>query len=257
MEILSFKPKLTVTPITLIQKIVEWIGSILSMIYFSTPLIQIIKMYKGKLKTEYLPITLLLTILFNCTFWLLHGITSSIINKIIWWSLLICNGYGLIINITLLFLFLYLYLDKNIKKFIGYGLFVINLLAEVCYIIEIWVLKKGEKNDEYNDLIGTVATIVNVCMYLSPASNIIQLFQTGKYEFLPIVTNIVGFITTLVWFIYGILTYDDKNKSARYTLYSNGVSVIIVLIQIIFWIYYFLNSPENNYDDHNNNRIMK
>ena len=185
-----------------------------------------------------------------------NGITESITEKKVWYSLLICNGYGLLINIAMLFLYLFLYLEKNIKKFIGYGLFVINLLAEVCYIIEIWVLKKGEKNDEYNDLIGTVATIVNVCMYLSPASNIIQLFQTGKYEFLPIVTNIVGFITTLVWFIYGILTYDDKNKSARYTLYSNGVSVIIVLIQIIFWIYYFLNSPENN-DDHNNNRIMK
>ena len=89
-------------------------------------------------------------------------------------------------------------------------------------------------------------------MYLSPAVNIIKLFQTGKYEFLPIVTNIVGFITTVVWLIYGILNYDDNNKSSRYTLYSNGVSSIIVLIQIIFWIYYFLNSRENNSDDDNN-----
>ena len=251
MEILSFKPKLGLPPNTSIQRIIEWIASILSMIYFSTPLIQIIKMYKGKLKTEYLPITLLLTILLNCTFWLLHGITSSIIGDKIWYSLLICNGYGLIINVTLLFLFLYLYLDKNIIQFIGYGLFVINVLGQVCYIIEIWVLKKGAKNNEYNNLIGTVATIVNVCMYLSPAVNIIKLFQTGKYEFLPIVTNIVGFITTVVWLIYGILNYDDNNKSSRYTLYSNGVSSIIVLIQIIFWIYYFLNSRENNSDDDN------
>jgi len=242
MKYISFSSKLSITPTTFIQKIVEWIASILSMIYFSTPLIQIIKMYKGQLKPEHLPLTLLLSILLNCTFWILHGITTSIIEKKIWWSLLICNFYGLIINITLLFLFLYIYLEKNIKNFLGYGLFVINILIEISYLIEIWVLKKGKRNDEYNNLIGGVATIFNVCMYLSPATNIIRLLQNESYEFLPIFTNIVGFITTLVWLVYGILTFDSKNDSAKYTLYSNSFSVFIVTIQIIFWIYYFIHS---------------
>ena len=242
MEILSFKPKLTVTPITLIQKIVEWIGSILSMIYFSTPLIQIIKMYKGKLKTEYLPITLLLTILFNCTFWLLHGVTESMNEGKFWASLIICNGYGLIINIALLFFFLYIYLAKNINKFIGYGLFVVNLIFEITYLMEIWVIRKNKEN---NDFVGFIATVVNVCMYLSPATNIIKVCQTGNYEFLPIITNIVGFFTTLIWLIYGALTQNDKDPSAKFTLYSNGFSVLIVAFQISFWLFYFAKYSNN------------
>ena len=126
MQILLSKPKLRVTPITFLQKTIEWIASGFSMVYFSTPLIQIIRMYKGQLNVETLPITLIITILFNCTFWILHGITESITEKKVWYSLLICNGYGLLINIPMLFLYLFLYLEKNLKKFIGYGLFVVN-----------------------------------------------------------------------------------------------------------------------------------
>ena len=126
MQLLLLKPKLRVTPITFLQKTIEWIASGFSMVYFSTPLIQIIRMYKGQLNVETLPITLIITILFNCTFWILHGITESITEKKVWYSLLICNGYGLLINIAMLFLYLFLYLEKNLKKFIGYGLFVVN-----------------------------------------------------------------------------------------------------------------------------------
>ena len=93
---------------------------------FFNPLIQIIRMYKGQLNVETLPITLIITILFNCTFWILHGITESITEKKVWYSLLICNGYGLLINIPMLFLYLFLYLEKNLKKLIGYVLFVVN-----------------------------------------------------------------------------------------------------------------------------------
>ena len=241
MNFLNSKPKLGVTPITFLQKTIEWIASALSMIYFSTPLIQIIRMYKEKLNVEKLPITLIITILFNCTFWILHGITESSSKKEIWYSLLICNCYGLLINIAILFLYLYLFLEKNIKKFIGYGLFVVNLLIEVSYLMEVWVINK--KSDS-NDLIGFVATVINILMYLSPATNIFKLWTTGEYEFLPIITNMVGFFTILLWLIYGILTYDSYNESAKLTLYSNCFSILIVSIQIAFWIYYFLKSGE-------------
>ena len=141
----------------------------------------------------------------------------------------------------MLFLYLYLFLEKNIKKFIGYGLFVVNLLIEVSYLMEVWVINK--KSDS-NDLIGFVATVINILMYLSPATNIFKLWTTGEYEFLPIITNMVGFFTILLWLIYGILTYDSYNESAKLTLYSNCFSILIVSIQIAFWIYYFLKSGE-------------
>lgn len=60
---------------------------------------------------------------------------------------------------------------------------------------EIWVIKRGK--DENKDLFGTVDTFVNVSIYLSHSTKIFKLLKTGRYEFLPIITNIVGIITTL------------------------------------------------------------
>ncbi len=59
----------------------------------------------------------------------------------------------MILNIVLFF-HLYIYLEKNVNKFVGYGLFVINVLFEICNVTEIWVIKRGK--DENNDLVGTV-----------------------------------------------------------------------------------------------------
>lgn len=60
---------------------------------------------------------------------------------------------------------------------------------------EIWVIKR--RKDENKDLFGTVDTFVNVSIYLNHSTKIFKLLKTGRYEFLPIITNIVGIITTL------------------------------------------------------------
>ena len=115
-----------------------------------------------------------------------NGITDSITEKKVWYSLLICNGYGLLINIAMLFLYLFLYLEKNIKKFIGYGLFVVNLLLEVSYLMEVWVINKRKDS---NDLVGFVATLINILMYLSLLQiflNYVQLENMNFYLFLLI-----------------------------------------------------------------------
>ena len=115
-----------------------------------------------------------------------NGITESITEKKVWYSLLICNGYGLLINIPMLFLYLFLYLEKNIKKFIGYGLFVVNLLLEVSYLMEVRVIKKRKDS---NDLVGFVATVINILMYLSLLQiflNYVQLENMNFYLFLLI-----------------------------------------------------------------------
>lgn len=211
-------------PVEIFQSIFEWIGNGFSILYFISPLFQIIRMYKKKLSPEAFPILLVLTILFNCLFWIIFAVQSPI-----WISMLITNGIGLLVNIVLLFLYLYIFLQKKIKPFVGYGLFVVNLLGEVFYIM--WSLVPHQRT---NENVGFVAMIINMIMYASPIQNIVSLFRTGKYEFLPILTNVIGFFATLLWLFYGVLTRDTR------TLLSNGLSFIIVTLQIVFWAYFFI-----------------
>ena len=77
MQLPSLKTKIKSNPITFLQKTIDWIASGFSMVYFSTPLIQIIRVYKGQLNVETLPITLIITILFNCTFWILMELQNQ------------------------------------------------------------------------------------------------------------------------------------------------------------------------------------
>ncbi|MCQ2820315.1 MAG: SWEET family sugar transporter [archaeon] len=221
--------KLGLEPVNAIQEIFNWIGTGTAILYFCSPLIQIIYLYKGKIKADFIPLFLLLTILFNCLFWVIYSTADGIIVPS-----LISNGIGLGINVIILFLYLYIYLEQKVWQFLGYGFFMIDVLVEIYYLMNRYIVKKYHKDNP--TLVGFIATIIGVVMYLSPAQNIISLCRTGNYQMLPIITNVIGFFNTLIWLLYGVLTkYPD-------TIASNGVSFIIICAQIGFWAYYFIKS---------------
>jgi len=217
-----------------VQKLLEWIGTIFSLLYFITPAIQIVRVFLGKSSKESVPLFLLLSIIFNCLFWIIHGTKNG--NS--WVTLFLSNGVGFLVNISLLYSYLYIFLNKQIKYFLFYSVFILNLLIEITYLIYRYVfLGHEDKDNSYT--IGFVATIVNVIMYASPLTNVFQLFKTGNHESLPIITNLFGFFATLFWMIYGIKqNYSD-------TIVSNGVSLGFVSIQILLWAFFYFKGSNN------------
>ena len=202
------------------QSLVEWIATGFSIAYFLTPLYQVLSVYRKKMKAEHIPILLLVSIMINCCLWMGFAIRSTD-----WLSMLIGNSIGLGVNYILLILHLYLFFEKKWKPFLGYSLFVTNLLVEIGYLMFLVVQK--------TDYIGFTAMLVNVFMYGSPILNIYKLYSTGEYGFLPILTNLIGFMTCIVWMFYGVMTENDN------TIISNGVSLLLLVIQIGFWFYFF------------------
>lgn len=240
-----------------ISQVLSYIGNTFALVYFATPLIQIIRLYKGDLKASDIPLFLLLTIIFNCLFWLLNAFSSD--DKLAWLPLLISNTFGLILNLTLLFLYLFLFLEKNMTKFAIFSLFVLNLVIEIGYLMFRYIITKDRGYQESTfHLIGLVATIINVLMYSSPLQNIKKLIKTGKYEMLPIVTIVSGFFATLTFLAQGIINYvsaedikgDEQifqKRNATETIVSNGVSFVLLTIQAIIYIYYFLRPPKTEF----------
>lgn len=148
----------------------DWAGSILSIGYFLTPLYQIIYLYKGRLHVQQIPLVLILTILLNCLLWNLFGYCRLSI----WISMLVTNSVGIIFNVVILFLYLYLLCNKEIWKFLGYGLFVINLLVEITYLMYKYIIEgKSEQESGFN-VFGFCGMMVNVLMYASPCTNIVS-----------------------------------------------------------------------------------
>ena len=248
------------------KTIFELICQIFSLAYFVTPIIEVLKSsHQGKgSHLERFPILLLISIMLNCLLWTLYACTDSI-----WYSMLFSNGYGLIINVVLLFFVLYIYLGKDVEKeeeeykkkskevqaklwrpkkvfyfeFIGYGIFMINVLVEIAYLMYRYVINKTEKS---LNLIGFVAMILNVFMYGSPALSF--LINKANNE-LPIYTNVNGLICCCLWCIYGFTMKEHENDNDTKTVISNLVSLVVILAQIGWWLYKRFQKKKLTYDN--------
>lgn len=232
--------------------ILSYIGNTLSLIYFTTPLIQIILAYKKKLDKNAIPKTLLIFIMLNCLLWLINAFASGGLKQ--WIPLLISNGFGLILNIAIFFLYLNLLLEQNIKKFLFFCFFTINVMAQISYAMFRYIILKDkeEKEEKQKEIefhyIGFAATIINVIMYSSPVFNIMKLFKTRSSELLPIFTLGVGFLCTITFLIQGVVLYNfydneseqEERTYAKETIISNGISFFVISCQIGFWVYYRL-----------------
>lgn len=235
----------------------SYFGNILSCVYFLTPSIQIIRAYDKSLDRDMFPLSLIIFIILNCLLWLLNAFSSEDILD--WIPLIISNGLGIILNITILFLFLNLLLGSNKKKFAFYGFFVINVLVQITYGIFRFIIIKDKENKDKEQsesefhYIGLAATIINMLMYLSPIFNVLKLFQTKNSDFLPIFTLGIGLLSTLVFLIQGIISYNfydrdnekDQKQYALETIISNGVSMFVILCQIGIWLYYYKSNKDN------------
>jgi hypothetical protein len=228
--------------------ILQIVGNFFALIFFISPLFQIIamKLYSERHDIKNVPLFLILTIIFNCLFWLLNAFSSGDLKS--WIPLLVSNIGGLIINTFLLFFYLFVLLKRKVKRFLFFGFFVVNLLVEVTYLTFRYVINpsKEKKDNDTFYLIGFVATIINVLMYSSPVQNIKVIIKQGKYEALPIYTLISGFFVTLTFFIQGILSFtqtksDDNHerRSAIETMISNGLSFFLLACLVGVYAYFY------------------
>lgn len=229
----------------------SYIGNILSLAYFTSPLIQIIQAYKIKLDIKDIPIVLLVLIILNCLLWLINAFASDDLTD--WIALLISNGFGLVINLSLMFLYLNLLLNGNLKQFLFYGIFTINVIIEISYFMFRFIIladrdnkDNSQKQEEFH-LIGFVATIINLMMYSSTFFNIRKMMQTRRSEKLPIITIGIGILCTVIFMIQGMVQYsyynkqgeEDKRMYAVETMVSNGISFLSLAIQAGIWIFYY------------------
>ena len=231
--------------------IFQIIGNFFALLFFTTPLFQIVKLklYREHQDIKNMPLFLILTIIFNCLFWLLNAFSSN--DLYAWIPLLVSNIGGLVMNTVLLFFYLFVYLKKNVKKFLGFGFFVVNLMVEITYVTFRYVISVKTDSETFH-LIGFVATIINVLMYSSPIQNIKLIIKEGKYEALPIYTLILGFFTTFTFFIQGIISFcyaetRDEKRNSTETMVSNGVSFFLLacLAGVYSYFYFKPSTPKN------------
>ena len=213
-------------------KVLQYFGNISALIYFSTPLFQVFKqkLYKDIDSIKNVSLALIISILFNCLFWILNAIASDDLSA--WIPLLISNIGGILINTVLLFWYLYVLLEHNKKKFLGYGFFVVNLLVEIGYFFHRYIIK--DSGEDSFHLTGYIATVINIFMYSSPYFNYKKIIKSRNSGSIPLYTIISGICTCLIFFIQGFVSFRTIKDSIRdrqsniETMISNAISFILL-----------------------------
>lgn len=231
----------------IVEDIFLIIGDIIVCIYFISPILTFIIHFKKKMQIQYLPILQVLSIIFNCLFWITSTVPSidNIKDNL---KTLIINVIGLIIGLLFLFLCWIKSYSENPDMFILI-LNIFNIFFQVAFGTY-YAIK-----ETYGKIISQIiAGIFNVLMYLSLLQNPLINYYQHKYQkySLPFIQIFVGLASTIIWFIYGIL-------SMKYEVIIPNVIAIIFLIAILIFckIITKIQYVELNEESEEQNQIIK
>lgn len=202
----------------LTEMICGWIGAGLSMFFFVSPIVPLIKLMKKEIEVKDIPGILLLCTLISCVLWTEYGIQ---IEKIHMW---LCNGLGGSITIIWLMIYWVYFSNLEIIPSIVYNLLFLNMVGELFYICYFYAGLK------YNDIVGYVSMVFNVLMFAAPGEKIFQVLKTNNLNILPIYSSICGTLCSSFWGVYGLAISDLK------IIIPNGLGMLFSIMQIIVWI---------------------
>lgn len=222
-------------PSTRVLIVMDKIGVILSIAYFLTPLLPVIKNGCHKESLKKIPFLLLFTIVINCLLYLVFSLRDG--NEI-FLSMLVCNGVGLAVNFFLLISYTFELL--TIGKFIGFVVFLVILMINIfCFF---YLLIKEIV------VVVIASSVVNTLMYTSPSLYLFRAWKKQEKNIMPLITNFIGFFDCVIWIIYGIISKHIQ------TYISNGISIIALSIQIVLCIKHFkrINGDSDEKEKENN-----
>ncbi|KAI3924034.1 hypothetical protein MKW92_004257 [Papaver armeniacum] len=144
----------------------------------------------------------------NCALWVFYGFITP--NSLL---VITINGIGLVIELIYVAFYLYYANNKQRKSAHAFGS---------------W---RGV-------VIGWLCVAVNIGMYAVPCLAIYQVYDTKSLEYMPFWLSLACFLNGLCWLAYSLLGFD------KYILTSNGIGLVLGLIQISVIGYYFFKYPQ-------------
>lgn len=206
-------------------------------LYFVSPIYFIIKYNNKYIKKKHLPIIQIFINLLNCSTYVIISLkgTGDFQN-------FLTNIIGVVLClIVILELWLSLSKSKNTNYLLP--IFIIfNGIFQLYYII----FKINEYEEDKNKKIYSVLTIIiNICMYSSLNIGVYYAFKEHKADRIPLLSSILGLLSSIGWSVYSVaVKYDEDNKNKEeesnsdiITMVSNTISIIVLIIPIVSYIY--------------------
>ena len=206
-----------------LEEIVSWSATILGFGLKASPIVLFYQIAVGNKKIEIVPEMLIICNVISAELWNSYWVRIG--TKM---APLVSSSVSLILGIIFSIIYLYYFSEKKCFKFFIYIIFEFLAIALLYYTLSFAELK----------IIGFIANCVNILNFISPAQRIVRVCREKNYSLIPIVTTVLGCISSFGWLVFGILISDYN------VIIPNTISVLIALFNTLVWFYFYCGSKK-------------
>ena len=211
-----------------IDEIVSWTATVLGFGLKSSPVVLFYQIAVGYKKIEIVPEMLIICNVLSAELWLSYWLRIG--NKM---APIVSSSVSLVLGIIFSIIYLYYFSEKRCSKFFIYIILEAGSIALIYHTLSLTELK----------IVGFVANCVNILNFISPAQRIVRVCREKNYSLIPIVTTVLGCISSFLWLVFGILIKDFN------VIIPNIISVLIALFNTSIWFYFYCTTKEKKGKD--------
>ena len=201
-----------------LEEIVSWSATILGFGLKASPIVLFYQIARGNKKIEIVPEMLIICNVVSAELWFSYWIRIG--TKM---APIVSSSVSFVLGFIFSLIYLFYFSEKKCHKFFIYILFECLVIVLLYYTLSLTSLK----------ITGFIANCVNILNFISPAQRIVRVCREKNYSLIPIVTTILGCVTSFGWLVFGILISDLN------VIVPNSISVLIALTNTLIWCYFY------------------
>ena len=207
-----------------IEDIASWSATILGFGLKASPIVLFYQIAVGNKKRDIVPEMLIICNVLSAELWFSYWIRIG--TKM---APIVSSSVSFVLGVIFSLIYLYYFSEKRCAKFFIYIIFEFLSIIALYYVLSLTELK----------IVGFIANCVNILNFISPAQRIVRVCREKNYTLIPIVTTVLGCISSFGWLVFGIMI-DDINVKI-----PNTISVLIALFNTLIWCYFYFTTKNN------------
>ena len=201
-----------------LDEIVSWTATILGFGLKASPIVLFYQIAVGNKKIEIVPEMLIICNVLSAELWFSYWIRIK--TKL---APIVSSSVSFVLGVIFSIIYLYYFSQKKCSKLFIYVILECVAIALLYYTLTLTEIK----------IIGFIANCVNILNFISPAQRIVRVCREKNYSLIPIVTTVLGCISSFLWLVFGILINDYN------VMIPNTISVLIALFNTSIWFYFY------------------
>ena len=200
-----------------------WIGALVSICFFISPIFKYLNLMKKKINYKDINIIIIVGNYISSLVWLIYGYENKIK------QITVCFSLGALIS----FIWILIYLVHMGKDKMTHALIYTMILSSLTFAI--FIILEIIINDK--KILGEVCFIVCSLSYISPTQLLIKVLNSKNHKKIPIYSAIISAIGYGSWTLFGLFKFNGN------IIIPNLVGLGFALAQIILYRIYKYKKP--------------